>query len=672
MHREVHHLGTSVSEVVAPLADVEQSAPSDDIGRLSPQERRWARIGVLVAVVAFCLLATCMQPWNLFSQGPFSTNFYDAQARSLTHGHLDVPASVAGIEGFVIDGRTQIYFGIGPAILRLPFSGLSDVFDGRLSLMSELLAIAVLGMAAARLLKRARTLVRGAPAGSSWWFGAAAAIVTLGTPLLFLSSRPLVYHEAELWGAAAGLAGLDLVLRWWREPTRRHLIEAVAVAAFAISCRPSSGASPAIALGLFGLVLAWRREWRRSLITIASALVPLAAFALVNWLRFRSFTDVPFPKQVFSQFDTSRQETLARNDGSLFGAAFVPTTMMRYLSPFAIRFDRLFPFVTWPSPARVIGDVRFDTIDRSGSIVTGAPIIFLFALVGSWWTILRDRTRQWSVLVLAALVSTTSTFTFAYIAHRYLADLVPVIVVLAAPAVWVVARWMAERTRTTRQVVAGAIVVLFALGAWNQLGLAISTRAFSIVPTESAARAFARLQYDIDDSLFGGAPPAVHRFTGDELPLGVPAGTIEIVGDCAAVYRFDGYGWGSLERRNGAGRAFELHGSIPAGRSTTILTGDGGWTLSAFGGADDRVTFVHRAGDGTVLESVPMELGGDVTLEVVADPLPRNEVVVVANGKKVLDLAYVETLGATPDRSWTSVDGEAPFCDSLVRRLPTN
>ena len=94
--------------------------------------------------------------------------------------------------------------------------------------------------------------------------------------------------------------------------------------------------------------------------------------------------------------------------------------------------------------------------------------------------------------------------------------------------------------------------------------------------------------------------------------------------------------------------------------------------MSAFGGADDRVTFVHRAGDGTVLESVPMELGGDVTLEVVADPLPRNEVVVVANGKKVLDLAYVETLGATPDRSWTSVDGEAPFCDSLVRRLPTN
>ena len=131
----------------------------------------------------------------------------------------------AEAQGFEIDGKTQIYFGIGPAIMRLPFSIVSEVvprlpfsnrtleFDRRLSLLSELIALSVLGLAAARLLKRAKSLVAKAPEGSAWWFGAFAVVATLGTPLLFFSSRALVYHEAELWGAAAGLAGL-LVLEF--------------------------------------------------------------------------------------------------------------------------------------------------------------------------------------------------------------------------------------------------------------------------------------------------------------------------------------------------------------------------------------------------------------------------------------------------------------------------
>jgi len=167
MQSVVHHLGTSVSEVVTPVADVENSARAEDAGRLTNTERKWARVGTLVAVVVFWLIATCLQPWHLFDKGPYTTDFYDVQARGLVHGHLDVPANVAGIEGFEIDGKTQIYFGIGPAIMRLPVSGVSDVFDRRLSLLSELLALSVLGLAAARLLKRAKSLVTNAPEGAA-------------------------------------------------------------------------------------------------------------------------------------------------------------------------------------------------------------------------------------------------------------------------------------------------------------------------------------------------------------------------------------------------------------------------------------------------------------------------------------------------------------------------
>jgi len=655
--------GTSVPEVVAPVADVENSVETGDAGRLTDAERKWARIGTLIAVLAFWLIATCFQPWHLFEKGPYTTDFYDAQARALTHGHLDVPANVAGIEGFEIDGKTQIYFGIGPAIMRLPFSGVSSVFDRRLSLLSELLALSVLGLAAARLLKRAKSLVAVAPDGAAWWFGAFAVVATLGTPLLFFTSRALVYHEAELWGAAAGLAGLDLVIRWWRVPTRRHLIEAVALAAFALSCRPSSGAGPALALGLFGLALVWKREWRRSLVVLVAAVIPFLGFALVNWLRFRSASDVPFPLQVFSKFNTERQAALAANNGSLFGLKFVPTNVARYFSPFAFQWDELFPFVTWPAKATVIGNARFDTIDHTGSFPTSAPLLFLFGLVGAWWTIVRDRSRQWSAIALAAIVATTSTFTFGYLAHRYLADLVPVFVVLAAPGVWIVARHARSWRTWIRRTVVAAMALLFAFGFWNQLGLAISTRAFSILPSESGARSFAELQYLLDEWLSGPGAPNVFTIESGALPSGLASGTIVIVGDCDALYRTDGYGWGPLERRIGGPYAYRLTGSI--GSEDQIIISNPEWSLRA-SRLDEGVVFRWVHGDGIIEESAPVRFDSPGTIDIVFDPPPLGVGRVVVNGTTVVGAPVKNVPGSVVNPEWTSSGAES---DSFCRRL---
>lgn len=675
-----HHLGTSVSEVVAPADEVEIAPARSDAGRLTKNERKWARGGTLVAVIAFWLIATCMQPWLLFDKGPYTTDFYDAQARALLHGHLDVPANVAGIEGFEIDGKTQIYFGIGPAVMRLPFSVVSEVvpklpfsnrsidFDRRLSLLSEFLALSVLGLAAARLLKRAKSLVANAPEGSTWWFGAFAVVATLGTPLVFFASRPLVYHEAELWGAAAGLAGLDLVIRWWRVPTRRHLIEAVALAVFALSCRPSTGAAPAMALGLFGLALAWKREWRRSLLVLAGAVIPFLGFALVNWLRFRSATDVPFPLQVFSKFNTDRQAALAANNGSLFGLKFVPTNVARYFSPFAFQWDELFPFVTWPAKATVIGNARFDTIDHTGSFPTSAPLLFLFGLVGAWWTIVRDKTRQWSALAVAAIVATTSTFTFGYLAHRYLADLVPVFVVLAAPGVWIVARNAQTWRRWIRRTAIVAMTLLFAFGFWNQLGLAISTRAFSILPSEAGARSFADFQYTLDEWLSGAGAPSVYGITSGPLPEGLAPGTILIVGDCDALYRTDGYGWGPLERRIGGPYAYRLTGTIGMNNQTILSNAE--WKVQA-SRSDDGLVFRWEHGNGMIEESKPIKIDdvGPTTVDIVFDPPPLGVGRVVVNGTTVVGAPVKNSPQSVVNPEWTSSGGSSDsFCRQLQAR----
>ena len=57
--------------------------------------------------------------WKFFEPEDFC-GFYDAQARSLIEGRLDIPPAAIGNEAFTFQGKTYGYFGIGPALLRIP------------------------------------------------------------------------------------------------------------------------------------------------------------------------------------------------------------------------------------------------------------------------------------------------------------------------------------------------------------------------------------------------------------------------------------------------------------------------------------------------------------------------------------------------------------------------
>ena len=72
--------------------------------------------------------------------GLFST-FYDLQARAFLDGHVDLPTGSLGIEGFVHDGKTYMYFPPLPAILRLPVLLTTHEYDGRLTLLSMAIGV---------------------------------------------------------------------------------------------------------------------------------------------------------------------------------------------------------------------------------------------------------------------------------------------------------------------------------------------------------------------------------------------------------------------------------------------------------------------------------------------------------------------------------------------------
>lgn len=629
---------------------------------------------MLVAVVAFWLLATSGQPWHVFDKGPFTSNFYDAQAHALLGGHVDVPSDVALIEGFDVDGRTQLYFGIGPAVLRMPIALTGHWSDGRLTIASMLLAVGVLGLFSARLFCRARTAV-GHDRERPWLVGVFAAAVALGTPVLFLASRAVVYHEAELWGAAAAVAGLDLALAWWREPVPRRLVPLAIVGAFALSCRPTSGSAPLLALGLFTLLLLLRRDWRPVVQAVVAGLLGVSTYVIVNLARFGQVASVPFALQRYSQVDAARKAALAANGGDLFGLNFAPTTLWHYLSPASISMEptRLFPFVGWSGRATVFGGVTFDTIDRSSSLPLAAPLLCVLGVVGLWWIVRHDRGNGWRVVAAAAVLSTAATFTIGFIAQRYLVDLVPAVVVAAAPGTWVAATWLGRRSTGVRRALVALAVVVLVAGMVGQAALAVRGRYLYVVADDADRLDLIDLQYRIDNRLFGGTPPDVVAVSGS-LPDPTD-GTVALLDGCSGVYFGDGLQWHAIEWEAGRGRRLVLTPddatSAALGRTPVKVATGPSWSITAVPTADGQVQLVYDGITGTdpvTIRSEPVDadLG---TLDVVADPA-TTQIVVRRGDASLLTPYYVAADGLSAAPGWTAGSGPAPLCASLEARLP--
>src|SRR5436309_1682809 len=180
-------------------------------------------------------------------------SFFDAPGHALLHGHLAVSPSQASFEGFDVGGRTYLYFGPVPALLRLPVLLFTHSLDGRLTELSMLVAFVVLLGAGAVLHWRARRLVRPeAPIGRA--DAAAAFLLQLalgaGAVPLFLASWAVVYHEVELWGAALAVAATAAVLGVIARPSAARIAWAGVLAALAVNTRVSVGLGPILALGV--------------------------------------------------------------------------------------------------------------------------------------------------------------------------------------------------------------------------------------------------------------------------------------------------------------------------------------------------------------------------------------------------------------------------------------
>ncbi len=571
---------------------------------------RWSRRVTIAFAVLFLFVVCRWRPWDLFARGGFSADFYDSQAHAFWRLHLDVPATAAGMEGFLIDGKTYLYYGPTLAIARMPFALFGHWADGRLVAVSLVAGFVALCTAAFHLALEARhalTAMRpDRDASHDHWRVAGFVAAVACSPALFLTGWVSVYHETELWAAVFITASMVHTLALWRAPARRHAVLAIVFVFAAVLTRATVGIGAAVGLGLVGLLF-WRRDRHRSITLSVAAFAALGTHMVINLAKFGTLLDLPADRQVLTLQSPSRAAWFAGNDGSFFGTRFLTTTVLQYLRPDAVRVERLLPVVRFGPAARDLGSYRLESNTPASSLTASATLLFILGVVG---LVVLVRRRQWAwVAVLAgATIAAVPSFLIGFIANRYLVDMLPMLMVPAAIAA--LSLRVPSRQRTRRVVVAG----VGALVAWGTLtNVALATWNQNLKDP-----GFTAWRYQVDDALFGNpAPGLITLQRGAPVPRdGIVALDDADDGTCAGVYIAEQRGWAVLER----GPTRHITGEFTTGDDTTLLdTGaskvaldnrDGHWSISVEGaGATNPIATPVRAA------------GSSVRVDVVADPI---------------------------------------------------
>lgn len=610
-------------------------------------ESRWARRITLAATIVFLLVLTRWQPWTLFTRGGFSTDFYDAQAHAFVRGRLDVPADIAGPEGFLIDGRTYLYYGPLLALARMPFALFGHWFDGRLSAPSLLLAFFVACTLTWHVAWRVGSVLGGTSARRATVLVTAVAV----SPALSLAGWNSVYDETEMWAFALFLGTALAAIGMWQQPSRPAALVAVGLGTCTILTRSSVGIGALLAVGLVGLLL-WNRRRQIAMVAGAGAFAGLLLNMAVNLAKFGTLLDLPADRQLLSLQDPERAAWFAGNGGSFLSVRFLPTTVVQYLRPDTVEFERLLPFVRFGPLAHEYGSYPLETNTPSSSLTASATLLFLVAVAGVW-VIVRRRSWPLAALFVGALVAAVPSFLIGFVANRYLTDMLPALVIPAAAALAVIVRPQRISLRAAHVMVA----VLALWGLWVNVALATWTQNLK-------EPGFTELRYEIDDAIFGGPPPSVI-----DLVPGQPAprdGVVAIDGDCDGLYIAEQRAWVALELADGVRR---LRGPLDTAEPVVVRAVGG--TIEVLS-SPGRASASYTPDQGEVVQGDTLTMPrGPITLDILSDPV-TGRLQVLIDGRSALfafDAPGLADAAISDNFSPIVADDRGtPICQSLQAR----
>jgi hypothetical protein len=218
---------------------------------------------------------------------------YDSQAEHFLRGDPGVEYGAIRHEALIVNGKTRMYFGPFPALVRMPLNFIYPSGRGYWSRISGFCAGMIALAAFAGLIRMALCSSQLSPRWQNWLGNACLVGFAFGSPLLLLLGNLSIYDEAIVWGFAWSLAALYFALRS-RTPEgavlTRSLLAFSFCAAAALLSRVTFGApflliAPLLALRLF------RRNPIRNLAAIFLPLgAALVSHLFLSYARFGDFS----------------------------------------------------------------------------------------------------------------------------------------------------------------------------------------------------------------------------------------------------------------------------------------------------------------------------------------------------------------------------------------------
>lgn len=550
----------------------------------APSDRRSAAIGGLASWLVFCRLLL----WNWSLRWPDALGgMFDSQARAFADGHLDIRDDSLGFEAFVIGSEKHSYFGVLPSLVRVPLNWLFPSMDGRWTRLSLLIGsaalFAVIGVLVVHGMSKISTSRLGGWPRALTAAGSRVLVATAGP--WFLASRAWAYHEAMIWGLVFSLAAFALLLRSADDHNTRRVVARLGVAAVCVAAalhsRFTLGVGAAIALGLTVAWLGWSRraEFRDRRLAVrfggvaALLVIAAASYATVNWARFGSLIGVPVETQVIAQVDPQFAKAIAENDGTIFGLRYAPSTAWALLQPDGIDLRSSFPGVGLPTERfEAVGDVALASNERTASVTAMSPLMVILAVLGMAGAVSRARRRDpiHLLCLIGAAAGTLGVLLIGYVATRYVADLLPFLIVGMVAAMHSIGEGRRSEvltSRVTRVVAAGLLV-------------------WSVIASLGVAVQYQReLGVGLDDGAMVGWLDLQHRLGPIDIELvergvgGVTVadlGTVLVVGDCDALYRSNGDSWRLLLATPSGGRLAGTVTGVPSrGRRVVVARSNG-------------------------------------------------------------------------------------------------
>jgi hypothetical protein len=352
---------------------------------------------------------------------------FDSQAEHFLRGNIDVDADAIRWETMIVNGKTRMYFGPFPALLRIPLNFVYPAGRGEWSRISgflagELALFAFTGLISTAL-SRSALCVR----ARNWLGGACLIGFVFGTPLLSLLGNLSIYSEAIIWGFAWSVAALFFL---WRCRSAEGIAFTLSLAGFSVCAalalfsRATFGAALVIIAPLVALQIPREKRLLNFTVLGATLGLALASYLLLNYAKLGNLTGANYESYI-----NSPHREFAREHGT-FNLSRVPYSFADYFSLVPPSFHLHPPFVRVDRhPVVHPGVFSLPVSETFISIPWCSSWLAVTATVGIAFLCWRTRTDYFQRWIAAAFFAqAVCVLSYLALAERYTVEFYPLLI----------------------------------------------------------------------------------------------------------------------------------------------------------------------------------------------------------------------------------------------------